>query len=180
MRALCTVLNTIRDTIPNAIIVGDSAYPIYAGNLYYDHDRPGGWFNASTGFGALGYGIPAAIGASLAAPEASVICISGDGGAQFSLPEMMCAVDEELPIIFVIWNNFGYQEIATSMQAVGVTVVGCDPTPPDFAGVAQSCGIPFWRCGPDADVIADTLKAAATENGPTLIEIRAPNLSHPN
>lgn len=178
MRVLCGVLNAARDAIPNAIMVGDSTYPIYAGNLYYDHDRPGGWFNAATGFGALGYAIPAAIGAALADPTARVICITGDGGAQFSLPEMMAAVDEKLSVIFVIWNNHGYQEIATSMQDVGVTVVGCDPTPPDFAAVALSCGMPFWRCGPDADAVATSLKAASTMAGPTLIEIEAPNQSH--
>ncbi|RWH42147.1 MAG: hypothetical protein EOQ81_30960, partial [Mesorhizobium sp.] len=49
-------VETIRDALPGAIIVGDSTQPIYAANLYYDHDRPGGWFNAATGFGALGYG----------------------------------------------------------------------------------------------------------------------------
>ena len=47
-------VETIRDALPGAIIVGDSTQPIYAANLYYDHDRPGGWFNAATGFGALG------------------------------------------------------------------------------------------------------------------------------
>lgn len=173
MRALCDVLAAIRAAVPNAIMVGDSTQPIYAGNLYHDHDRPGGWFNAATGFGALGYGIPAAIGAALAAPAARVLCITGDGGAQFSLPELMCAVDENLPISFVIWNNHGYQEIATSMQAVGVSVVGCDPTPPDFAAVALSCGMHFWRCGPEPAAVADALRSAAEISGPTLIEIRA-------
>lgn len=178
MRALHDILVAMRRAVPDAIMVGDSTYPIYAGNLYYDHDRPGGWFNASTGFGALGYGIPAAIGASLAAPNASVLCISGDGGAQFSLPELMTAVDENLPITFVIWNNHGYQEIATSMQAVGVTVLGCEPTPPDFEGVARSCGMPFWRIGPDAAEVAQALTAAQRHEGPRLVEIRAPNQSH--
>lgn len=180
MRALCEVLGTIRDTIPGSIIVGDSVYPIYAGNLYYDHDRPGGWFNAATGFGALGYGIPAAIGAALADPSAPVICIAGDGGAQFSLPELMSAVDENLPITFVIWNNYGYQEIATSMLAVGVTVLGCDPTPPDFEYVARSCGMPFRRTGPDPSDVAKALQQSDTHDGPRLIEIRAPNQSHPS
>lgn len=178
MRALCEILAAIRDAVPDAIMVGDSAYPIYAGNLYYDHDRAGGWFNASTGFGALGYGIPAAIGAALAAPTVPVICIVGDGGAQFSLPELMCAVDENLPITFVIWNNHGYQEIATSMQAVGVSVLGCDPTPPDFENVARSCGMPFWQIGPDPAEVARTLAEAQNHDGPRLIEIRAPNQSH--
>ena len=94
MQAQTLLLNALRDVVPEAIMVGDSAQPIYAGNLYYDHDRPGGWFNAATGFGALGYGIPAAIGAALAEPDAPVICITGDGGAQFSLPELMVAKDE--------------------------------------------------------------------------------------
>jgi len=178
MRALCDVLNTMRDTMPGSIMVGDSVYPIYAGNLYYDHDRPGGWFNAATGFGALGYGIPAAIGAALADPTAPVICIAGDGGAQFSLPELMCAVDENLAITFVIWNNYGYQEIATSMQAVGVTVLGCDPTPPDFEYVARSCGMPFWRTGPEPSDVAEALTQAHSHDGPRLIEIRAPNQAH--
>ncbi len=178
MRALCAILDKMRDTLPGSLMVGDSTYPIYAGNLYYDHDRAGGWFNAATGFGALGYGIPAAIGAAIARPDVPVICIAGDGGAQFSLPEMMVAVDENLPIRFVIWNNFGYQEIATSMQAVNVEVVGCDPTPPDFEYVAKSCGMPFWRIGPDPDAVAAALAATTDVAGPTLIEIRAPNVAH--
>lgn len=178
MRGLVQILESIRAAVPRAILVGDSAYPIYAGNLFYDHDRPGGWFNAATGFGALGYGIPAAIGAALAAPDTPVICISGDGGAQFSLPELMCAVDENLPITFVIWNNHGYQEIATSMQAVGVEVLGCDPTPPDFEHVARSCGLPFWRIRPDPTVVAETLTSAQSVPGARLIEIRAPNQAH--
>ncbi|WP_339637646.1 5-guanidino-2-oxopentanoate decarboxylase [uncultured Sulfitobacter sp.] len=173
MRALCDTLAEVRGAVPGAIIVGDSTQPIYAGNLYYDHDRPGGWFNAATGFGALGYGIPAAIGAALAAPDTPVICIAGDGGAQFSLPELMCAVQENLPICFIIWNNHGYLEIATSMQDAGVSVVGCDPAPPDFAAVAQSCSLPFWRCDTQPGAVAGALRAATATGGPTLIEIQA-------
>ncbi|NDW53667.1 5-guanidino-2-oxopentanoate decarboxylase [Aliiroseovarius sp. PrR006] len=179
MRSLSGILDAIRDAAPNAIMVGDSAQPIYAGNLYYDHDRPGGWFNAATGFGALGYGIPAAIGAAIGDASARIICITGDGGAQFSLPELMCAVDEKLPITFVVWNNHGYQEIATSMQSVNVEVVGCDPSPPLFEAVAKSCSMPFWKCAPDPELIAAAIKSASGETGPTLIEIEAPNLAHP-
>jgi acetolactate synthase-1/2/3 large subunit len=102
-------VEAIRDTLPGSIIVGDSTQPIYAANLYYDHDRPGGWFNAATGFGALGYGPPAAIGAALAVPDATVVCLSGDGGFQFSLPELAAAVETDAPVIFVVWKNSGYR-----------------------------------------------------------------------
>ena len=66
MRAQVEIVEAIRNALPGSILVGDSTQPVYAANLYYDHDRPGGWFNAATGFGALGYGPPAAIGAALA------------------------------------------------------------------------------------------------------------------
>ena len=173
MQSMVSVIETMRDTIPNSIIVGDSTQPIYAGNLYYDHDRPGGWFNAATGYGALGYGIPSAIGAAIGAPDARVICLTGDGGAQFSLPEIMAAVDEALPIIFVVWNNNGYREIETSMESAGVKVVGCDPTPPNFELVAASCGIPYYRSDLGENSVGANLKKALAEDKPVLLEINA-------
>ncbi len=165
------VLNAMRDAVPNALMIGDSTQPIYAGNLYFDHDRPGGWFNAATGYGALGYGIPAAIGAAIADPSAHVICIAGDGGAQFSLPEIMAAVDENLPITFVIWNNRGYGEITISMEAVDVAVVGCDPTPPDFGPAAASFGIPYTRVPMEPQAIAAALRETSKRGTPSILEI---------
>jgi acetolactate synthase-1/2/3 large subunit len=171
MQAQVAILNAIRDACPGAIIVGDSTQAIYAGNLYYDHDRPAGWFNAATGFGALGYAIPAAVGAALACPDAQVIALAGDGGAQFTLPEIMTAVDENLPITFVIWNNHAYLEIATSMERVGVTVTGCHPTPPDFAAVAASCGIPHRRVAVDPAALTNAFLTFRRKDGPVMIEI---------
>ncbi|MEY8843219.1 thiamine pyrophosphate-dependent enzyme, partial [Cribrihabitans sp. XS_ASV171] len=75
-RSQLAMLEAMRDALPGALFVGDSTQLIYTGNLYYDHDRPGGWFNAATGFGALGYGIPAAIGAQIACPDAPVLCLT--------------------------------------------------------------------------------------------------------
>lgn len=173
-RTQVAILEAMRDAVPGALMVGDSTQPIYAGNLYYDHDRAGGWFNAATGFGALGYAIPAAVGAAIADPMARVICLAGDGGAQFSLPEVMAAVDENLPVTFVIWNNSGYREIATSMQDAGVTVVGCDPTPPGFQAAAASFGIPYSRCDATPEAAAEALAAAAHLDGPSILEITAP------
>jgi acetolactate synthase-1/2/3 large subunit len=174
MRVQLGLLETIQAAFPNAIMVGDSTQPIYAGNLYYDHDRVGGWFNASTGFGALGFSIPAAIGAALAEPTAQVICLMGDGGAQFTLPEIMVAVDEKLPILFIVWNNHGYQEIETSMAAAGVTVVGCDPSPPDFEYIARAYGLPFERCGMTNEALEKALQAVSPMTGPAMIEIKYP------
>src|SRR5690606_25608450 len=136
-----TVAKATRDALPGARVVGDSSQPVYAANLYSDQDRPGGWFSAATGFGALGYGPPAAIGAALALPDAPVVCLTGDGGFQFTLPEMGAASDAGANVIFVVWNNRGYREIETSMRDVGVEPVGVSPAPPDFLKLAQAYGI---------------------------------------
>jgi acetolactate synthase-1/2/3 large subunit len=145
MRDQVRVVETIRDTLPGAIIVGDSTQPVYAANLFYDHDRPGGWFNAATGFGALGYGPPAAIGAALADPGAPVVCLTGDGGFQFTLPELGAALDAKAPVIFIVWNNRGYREIETSMRDAGVEPVGVSPEPPDFLKLAGAYGVAAER-----------------------------------
>jgi acetolactate synthase-1/2/3 large subunit len=145
MRDQVAAVETIRDTLPGAIIVGDSTQPVYAANLFYDHDRPGGWFNAATGFGALGYGPPAAIGAALADPGAPVVCLTGDGGFQFTLPELGAALDAKAPVIFIVWNNRGYREIETSMRDAGVEPVGVSPEPPDFLKLAGAYGVAAER-----------------------------------
>ena len=170
---LISLLKTLRDRIPCAIIAGDSTQMIYAGNLAYDHDRPGGWFNGSTGFGALGYAIPAAIGAQIGAPEVPVVALMGDGGAQFTQPETMVAVEERLPILFVIWNNSAYLEIGNAMRDVGIDVVGCDPRAPDFTHIAAACSMPHTRTAPTAGGLADALDALLPLDGPALLEIDA-------
>ena len=162
------MVETMRDALPRAIIVGDSTQPIYAANLYYDHDSVGGWFNSSTGFGTLGYAIPAAVGAALGAPDRSVVCLIGDGGAQFTLPELMTAVEEKLPIIFVIWNNSGYLKIANAMREVDVAVVGCHPTPPNFEGIAAANYMPYAKSENTAEALLKALKLRSGHEGPIL------------
>jgi acetolactate synthase-1/2/3 large subunit len=168
MRAQLAAVEAIRDTLPRALIVGDSTQPVYAANLYYDHDLPGGWFNAATGYGALGYGPPAAIGAAIARPEAQVICLSGDGGFQFTLPEIAAAVEAQAGVIFVIWNNHGYREIEVSMRDVGVEPVGVSPTPPKFDRIAEAYGLPYGLCSSPGELAARLREHAG--KGASLIE----------
>lgn len=170
MQAQVRAVEAIRDALPGALIVGDSTQPVYAANLYYDHDRPGGWFNAATGFGALGFGPPAAIGAQIAFPKAPVVCLTGDGGFQFTLPEIAVAVEQRLPVIFVVWNNRGYREIETSMVDAGVQPVGVSPAPPDFVTLAAAYNIPAERIT-DLGDLPSALARARDVGGPALIDI---------
>ena len=172
MPAQLEIVEALRDALPGAILVGDSTQPVYAANLFYDHDRAGGWFNAATGYGALGFGPGAAIGAALGAPGVPVVCLIGDGGLQFGAAELRCARDEGLPITFVVWNNAGYREIAEAMAAAGTQVIGCDPSPLSLAPFAEACGLPFVSLDPDPAALRAALQAPQT--GPRLIELRVP------
>lgn len=173
-RLMVALLDVVRRETPGSLIIGDSTQPVYAGNLYFDHDVPGGWFNAATGFGALGYAIPAAIGAQVAMPDRQVVALAGDGGAQFTLPELMTAVQEKLPITFIIWNNGGYGEIELTMERADIDVVGCDPKPPVFKAVAESCGMPFEQVNAEPEALAKALRPKRGAKGPRMIEISTP------
>ena len=170
MPAQLDIVETIRAAMPGAIIVGDSTQPVYAANLYYDHDRAGGWFNAATGYGALGFAPGAAVGAALAAPDTPVVCLIGDGGLQFSPGELRTAVDEALPITFVVWNNAAFREIADAMRGANTEVIGCAPTPLNMEPFAAACDLPFMSLPQDTE----TLHWALTQphKGPRMIEIR--------
>ncbi len=164
------MIEAMRDALPGALIVGDSTAPVYAGNLAYDHDRAGGWFNSGVGFGSLGYAPGAAVGAALAAPGSPVICLIGDGGLQFSPGELRTAVDENLPITFVIWNSASYAEIAKYMVEAQTEVIGCHPSPLKMEPFAAACDLPFRSVSLDPGALAAAI--GERTDGPRMIEVR--------
>ena len=170
MRADIALLHHLRDALPYALWVGDSTRLVYAGNMGFAACRPRSWFNASVGFGALGYGMPAAIGAALADPTRKVICLAGDGGLQFTLGEMGTAMEVNANLVVLLLNNNGYGEIKSAMLAADVEPVGVDLHTPDFVALALSYG---WKAqrfayGVDASILAQAVSIAS---GPTLIEL---------
>jgi len=172
MKGEVGVIRTITETLPGAAIVGDSTQLVYAGNLYAEIDRPGAWFNAATGFGSLGYGPSAAIGAALADPEGRpVVCLVGDGGFQFCLSDIGAAVDEKARVIFLVWNNQGYGEIENYMIENAITPVGVRPSAPDFVAVAGAYGMPAEALEA-VEGLKAALQRAAGLAGPSLIEVR--------
>jgi acetolactate synthase-1/2/3 large subunit len=174
-RGQTVFLQTVLDVLPDAVLVGDSTQPVYTGNLTLNLEQPRRWFNSSTGYGTLGYALPAAIGAWLGrASEASgrgaVVCLIGDGGLQFTLSELASAVEARTPIIVLLWNNQGYEEIKKYMVNRSIEPVGVDIYTPDFIGVAKALG-----CAAEPVAGVEELKAALRKagdrQGPTLIEI---------
>ena len=188
MQAMIEVLAAIRDTLPGCTMVGDSTQLAYAGNLYWEAAAPRSWFNAATGYGSLGYGPPAAVGAAVALGSAPVVCLVGDGGFQFCLGALGAAADEAAPVIFVVWNNNGYQEIEDYMLSRGIAPVGVRPKAPYFTRIAEAYGVPAQRIrltdsdsqdaltpgGLELQPLVAALLAARRVAGPALIEILTP------
>jgi acetolactate synthase-1/2/3 large subunit len=174
MQADMGFLHAVRDRVPNALWVGDSTRLVYAGNMGFEALRPRSWFNSSVGFGALGYGLPAAVGAALADPDRTVVCLVGDGGLQFTLAELGTAMEVGARVVVVLLNNQGYGEIKSAMQAIDVEPVGVDLHTPNFVAVAQAYGWQAHRIGrgqPQSQWAEHIGSVVAGAAGPTLIEI---------
>lgn len=169
-RAQKRLLEAVRQALPDVIIAGDSTQPVYVGNLVYDASAPRSWFNSSTGYGTLGYGLPGAIGAKLGAAKRAVVCLIGDGGLQFTLPELASAVEAQVPVIVLLWNNAGYGEIKRYMTDRAIMPVGVDIYTPDFIMLARGFGCVGERIR-SVNALLEELPRAAGRSVPTVLEI---------
>lgn len=164
------VFDAILEALPEAVIVGDSTQPIYSGNYYVRMPQTRSYFNSATGYGTLGYGLPAAIGAKIGQPRKPVIAFTGDGGLQFTIGELASAREIDLPVIMVLWNNIGYQEIREYMALRDLPQIGVDIYTPDFQTIAKGFGWATEKAESLED-LQSKLKSANAANGPTMIEI---------
>jgi acetolactate synthase-1/2/3 large subunit len=173
-RAQTLFLRTVLEALPEAVIVGDSTQPVYTGNLTLDLDKPRRWFNSSTGYGTLGYALPAAVGAWLGIQDAGasnpVVCLIGDGGLQFTLSELASAVEARTPIVVLLWNNQGYEEIKKYMVNRAIEPIGVDIHTPDFIGVATALGC-VAEAVVNVEQLTAALNSAGQRGGPTFIEV---------
>ncbi|MCB1445008.1 MAG: 5-guanidino-2-oxopentanoate decarboxylase [Rhizobiaceae bacterium] len=167
-----SLMEIVTRTLPDATLAGDQTEPVYAVNQFYQAPQPRSFFNSSTGYGTLGYGLPAAFGAKLGAPNRPSVCLIGDGGLQFSLQELASAAEAGIATVVIIWNNRSYGEIKAFMAERDIPQIGVDIFTPDFVGLARSLGCEASLPASVAELEAE-LKASATRKVPTVIEIRA-------
>jgi acetolactate synthase-1/2/3 large subunit len=146
----------------------------------------------TTALGAMGFGIPAAIGAGIVGitenPGRNIVCVDGDGGFQFNIQELETVKRLQLPIKFFVLNNEGYGSIRASQTAFfGECKIGCDAatgqTLPDVRRVAEAYGIRTDVIYDQRNLESDIRRVLATA-GPVvcdvhleLDEIRQPRLS---
>lgn len=127
----------------SASVVGSQAYFIKNGQR----------FIMNCGLSSMGYDLPAAIGACVAADKRDVICIAGDGSIQMNIQELQTIVTNRLPIKIFLINNGGYHQIRQTQNNVfhnGLVGVGSESGDlgfPDFEKLAAAYGIPYFKIG---------------------------------
>lgn len=165
------VLDTVRAALPeDGFVVGDMTQIAYTGCVHYQTHKPRTWF-FPMGYGTMGYALPAAIGAKLATPKRPGVVLAGDGGLLFTVQELATAVELELPLAIVLWNNDGLGEIKDFMEARGLPLISVKPKNPDFIALAKSFGCDALRPQSLAE-LQSSIEAAFSKRHPTLIEVR--------
>ncbi|WCE02411.1 5-guanidino-2-oxopentanoate decarboxylase (plasmid) [Streptomyces sp. HUAS 31] len=154
----------------DGVLAGDSTMACYYGALSNLPAYKPRSFLYPTGLGTLGYGLPAAIGAKLARPEAPVVALHGDGGLMFTVQELATAAQLRLPLPVVVVDNGGYGEIRDEMDARGEPVHAVDLPFVDFPLVARAMGCHGLRAD-DEPQLARALQAALAADRPTLIHL---------
>jgi thiamine pyrophosphate-dependent acetolactate synthase large subunit-like protein len=99
-----------------------------------------------------------------------VLALAGDFGLQFTLGELVTAVELELALPIVVWNNAALGQIRDDMIAGGIPPLGVIARNPDFVALAQACGASGLKVRSAAELIA-AIGAALRRPGPTLIEV---------
>jgi pyruvate dehydrogenase (quinone)/pyruvate oxidase len=118
----------------------------------------------------MGFGLPAAMAASLSNPEQPVLCITGDGGLAMVLADLLTAARYRLRVTVILFNNGALQMERNKMEKKGLVPEGTDITNPDFVRLAEACGWDAWRIR-SADDLEQRLQAALTGSNPTLLDV---------
>jgi benzoylformate decarboxylase len=125
--------------------------------------------------GGLGFGVPGAVGVSLAQPGRPVVAIIGDGSSMYGVQALWTAAHLKLPITYVITNNRSYRILKERLVSMRATdrFTGMDLRDPeiDFTGLARSFGLRAERVV-DPQGITAALRAALQSGGPGLIEVK--------
>lgn len=127
--------------------------------------------NAAPVSGAMGYGVPGAIGAQVAAPDRMVFCWVGDGGFTMTGHEVATAVQENLPVKFIVCDNAAWGSILVHQQKrYGDWDFGTRLVSPDFAALGRGYGIPSYAVKKTSE-FAGAMDEAMAHPGPALIHL---------
>lgn len=155
---------------PDTILAVDVTRAGYIAMARYPMEERRAWLHPA-GSVAMGYAIPAGLGALAAQPGRPVVAVVGDGGFQMSALELATAVQEELPLVVIVFNDSCLTLIkATQERHYPGRYIGVDLRNPDFGRLAEAFGVQTWRCGTE-DELERAVRAALATRRPALVEM---------
>ncbi len=171
---MVTFLDGLREGLPhNGIVVADMTMPGYASAQYLPVYEPRTFIHPSE-LCAIGCGLPLALGAKLAAPTRPVVALCGDGGFLLNTGELATAVQEQLAVVTVIFNDATYTAVKSDQRRrFGGRYIATDLVAPDYVALAQA----FHMRGVRAETpqaLCDAISTAIDMDGPTVIEVPLP------
>jgi benzoylformate decarboxylase len=166
----------VRAVPPGALIVDEAITTgVYVRGFHHESVPKRYFFNRG---GGLGWGMPAAVGVSLAHGGEAVLCVVGDGSAMYSPQALWTAAHEHLPVVFAVVNNRQYLILKNNLRGMGgdsmrhdrfVAMDIVDP-PVDYLALAQSMGVEATLVEKAHDV-GDAVRAALDRGRPHLLEL---------
>jgi thiamine pyrophosphate-dependent acetolactate synthase large subunit-like protein len=163
-------VDALRAAIPDdGILVNDMTMMSYVNCRRYPVYEPRTFFFPS-GYGTLGFSLPAAIGAKIACPEKTVVAVIGDGGFQYTMQEVATAVQFEVGLPIVIFNDSTYTAVKEAQASQhDRRFIAVDLINPDFVALAKAYGIPAVRAE-TPNALKSAIDEATSRNLPTIID----------
>ena len=173
------IIETIRKELnDDAIMVSGTTEIGYWSHLAFPVLSPRSYLTSSY-FATLGYAFPTALGAKVGNPDRQVVATSGDGGFGYASSELATAVQENLNVVTILFNNESYgASYADQQNRYGGRVIGTRIHNPDYAKLAESYGASGLKLSRHQE-LGPNLRDALRANGPVLIEVPIPNLIPP-
>jgi acetolactate synthase-1/2/3 large subunit len=153
-------------------LIADGGFAAHWGGLLYDSKRAGRGFVPDRGFASIGYGLPGAMGAALAAPGKTVVAITGDGGFNMMLGEIETARRMELSFTVVVVNNAasGYVKALQHLMYGEGAYHASDLVETNYAKVAEAMGCTGIRVE-EPDEVGEALARAFRTKGPVIVDM---------
>jgi acetolactate synthase-1/2/3 large subunit len=151
------------------ILVSDvGLHKLWIGRMFPAHEP--GTVLIANGLAGMGFALPTAIGAKLVYPDRKVIAVSGDGGFLMNVQELETAARLGTAVVNVIWENGQYGSIVWKQDKKFGRHFGVDFGNPDFVKLAESFGLPAWRCS-SAEDFPRVLGNAMAKDVPSVIVV---------
>lgn len=156
----------LRDDAVVTVDVGDHTYWFYQ-RFRCESQRT----LMSASMASMGFGLPAALAASLAMPERQVVCLAGDGGFAMLMADFTTAIVNELDISVILFNDSCLKNIKKEQRRDGYPDYGVEFANPNFAQFASSAGGLGIEVGSEEE-LDDAIAAALSHRGPALVDVQ--------